>query len=85
MVLNISHNKEVLIFLSRGELDDKEGKTLHSISHGFRFESRRTSNPYISKQRFLFLEDLYMLFAITGSTERIDFISKSLILVNTSS
>jgi hypothetical protein len=35
IVLKISESNDVLIFLSKGELDEKLGKTLTSRSHGF--------------------------------------------------
>lgn len=45
IVLKISERSEVLIFLSNYELDDKDGKTLTSKSHGLKSLSKITSKP----------------------------------------
>ena len=44
-ILKISESSEVFIFLSKGELEDKLGRTLTSRSQGLRFESIITSKP----------------------------------------
>jgi hypothetical protein len=50
-----SQSKLVFIILSKGEELESEGQTLTSSSQGLSLASRMTSNPYISKQDYLFL------------------------------
>lgn len=77
MIFKISHNKEVLILLSKGEVELKLGHTLHSNNQGLNFSSIRTSNPYNSKQLFLCSYVLFMELSINGSTAIQVFIIRS--------
>ena len=78
--LSVSQMSIVLIFLSKGELLDKEGEILTSRSHGFSLLSSNISKPYTSKQTFLCLVFLYYVFTMCGSTEMRVLIITSFIL-----
>jgi len=59
----------VLTLLSSKELDDKLGIQLTSKSHGYRVESKITSNPKSSKQLALVVGFFWTFSQIVGSTE----------------
>lgn len=69
MILNASHISYVFTYLSNILELLNDARQFTSSTHGFIYSSNIISNPYISKQHFYLLPNLFISSNIIFSTE----------------